>query len=314
MDIRNVLVAVDFSPASQVAVDFAVSFARKFRARLTLLHVLDTGLGLSLPNEKGGAAKQRYDEALARLSAFLSPEDQDDLDLQIRIPSGNIEDEIRTAVEDETASIVVMGTHHHRLIRRLLAGSVTEDILRRLAVPVVTVSSDAQTKSFSRILYATDLTDSSHDGFTFALDLAQALGAHLIVLHVIEPVPLLLGGGIPVVNSSAEKHLLFENARRKLAELQSEGARRQVAVVSKVTEGTAPERILEKVEETASELIVLAIHKKSLAERALLGSTAERIVRHSNVPVLSFPVHFKTDRVEDIEQHRTVVPDPSTMP
>ena len=314
MDFRNVLVPVDFSSASQFAVDFAVSFARKFRARLTLLHVLETGLGLSLPNEKGGAAKQRYDEALARLSAFLSPEDQDDLDLQIRILSGNIEDEIRAAIEEETASIVVMGTHQHGLIRRLLAGSVTEDLLRRLAVPIVTVSSDSQTKSPARILYATDLTESSHDGFNFALDLAQTVGAHLIVLHVIEPVPISLGGGVPLVVIPEEKHLLFENARRKLADLQSEGARRHVAVVSEVTDGVASERILEKVAETASELIVLAIHDKSLVERALLGSTAEHVVRRSNVPVLSFPVHFKTDQIGDIEQHRAVVPDSSTMP
>ena len=132
---------------------------------------------------------------------MLSPEDQDDLDLQIRIRSGNIEAEIRTAIDDEAASVVVMGTHHHRLISRLLAGSVTEDVLRKLPVPILTVSSDPQPRNLSRILFATDLTEPSHDGFKFALDLARKLGAHLMVLHVIEPVPMSLGGGMPVIDS-----------------------------------------------------------------------------------------------------------------
>jgi nucleotide-binding universal stress UspA family protein len=316
MDIQNVLVPVDFSPASQFAVDFAVSFARKFRARLTLLHVVEsaTALTYTLPIEDDNFGKQRSDDALGRLSAMLSPEDQDDLDLQIRIRSGDIEAEIRAAIEDEAASLVVMGTHHHRLIPRLLAGSVTEDVLRKLPVPVLTVTNDAQPKTLSRILFATDLTESSHDGFEFALDLARTIGAHLILLHVIEPVPMSFGVGMPVIDSREEKQALYERARRKLSQLESEGARQHVVVVSEVAEGFAPEQILAKAENSAAGLIVLTILNKGLLERALLGSTAERVVRVSQVPVLSFPVHFKADRVENTEHHRTSRPDPSAMP
>jgi nucleotide-binding universal stress UspA family protein len=203
MDTRNVLVPVDFSPASQFAVDFAVSFARKFRARLTLLHVMEsaTALTYTLPIEADKLQKQHSDDAFGRLSTMLSPEDQDDLDLQIRIRSGSIESEICPAIDDEVASIVVMGKHHHRLIRSLLVGSVTEDVLRKLHVPVLTVSSDAQPGTLSRVLFATDLTEPSHDGFRYALDLSQTAGAHLIVLHVIEPVPMSFGGGMPVIES-----------------------------------------------------------------------------------------------------------------
>jgi nucleotide-binding universal stress UspA family protein len=316
MEIRNVLVPVDFSPASQFAVDFAVTFARKFRARLTLLHVVEsaTALTYTFPIENDKVGKQHSDDALSRLSAMLSPEDQDDLDLQIRIRSGSIEAEIRSAIDDELASIVVMGTHHHGLIRRLLIGSVTADMLRIAPVPVLTVSSDAQARTLSRILFATDLTESSHDGFKFALDLARTVGAHLIVLHVIEPIPMAFGGGIPVIETQSEKRLLVENARRKMAVLESEGARQQVVVVSEVTEGVASERILEATEESASELIVLTIHNKGLVERALLGSTAERVVRDAPVPVLSFPVHVKTERIDSTERPRASIPDPSAMP
>ena len=58
----------------------------------------------------------------------------------------------------------------------------------------------------------------------------------------------------------------------------------------------APEQILAEAENSAAGLIVLMILNKGLLERALLGSTAERVVRVSQVPVLSFPVQIKADR------------------
>jgi nucleotide-binding universal stress UspA family protein len=66
-----------------------------------------------------------------------------------------------------------------------------------------------------------------------------------------------------------------------------------------VAEGAASERILDAAAKSASGLIVLTIQNKGLVERALLGSTAERVVRDSPVPVLSFPVHFKTARIKN---------------
>ncbi|HET9129572.1 MAG TPA: universal stress protein, partial [Terriglobia bacterium] len=273
-----------------------------------------TALTYTFPVESYMSQKHRADDALARLSTMLSPEDQDDLDLQIRIRVGNIEAEIRSAVRDELAGLVVMGTHQHRLIRTLLVGSVTEGMVRKLSVPVLTVSSDAQPRTLSTILFATDLSESSHDGFKFALDLAGIAGAHLIVLHAIEPVPMSFGGALPAIANQDERKLLIENARRKLAELQSEGMRQNVVVAAEITEGIAAEKILETAEKSASMLIVLTIHGKGLVERALLGSTAEHIVRNSKVPVLSFPVHLAPARVEPTEHHHASIPDLSAMP
>jgi nucleotide-binding universal stress UspA family protein len=313
MEIRNILVPVDFSPTAQYAVDLAVSLARRFRARLTLLHVVEdaSALSYSFPGKGGEAANQRSADAFERLSAMLSPEDQDDLDLQILIRSGNIEAELLAAIPANLESIVVMGTHHHGLIQRVLIGSVTQDMLRKLPVPVLTVSCDSKRKTLSRVLFATDLTESSQEGFKFALDLVRTLGAHLMVVHAIEPVPLSLGGGMPLFDTLAERQILHKVARRKLEELEQECARQQVMVTSQISEGIAAEKILEASENCDSELIVLTIQHKGLIERGLLGSTAERVVRDSRVPVLSFPVHSKTERASIAELHRTSSAGPS---
>jgi nucleotide-binding universal stress UspA family protein len=191
-----------------------------------------------------------------------------------------------------------MGTHHHGLIRRLLGGSVAQDMLRKMPVPLLTLSSNALPRSLTRILLATDLTESYYEGFRFALDMARTLGARLIVQYSIEPIPMAYGGTMPLIDDPTDRKHLMAEARLKLSELESEGARQQVLVVSEVTEGAAHEKILASAEETGCGLIILTIHDKGALERALLGSTAERVVRDARVPVLSFPVNGAPNRLE----------------
>jgi nucleotide-binding universal stress UspA family protein len=287
MHIQNVLVPVDFSPASQLAVDFAAGFARTLRAQLTLLHVA----------KKDTSGKLASDAKL-EFSKMLRPIDSEALDVRTRLRTGNAEEEIFAAIEEEVADIVVMGMHDHGLIRRLLAGSTTEDILRKLPIPLLTLSSDAHPRPLTRILFATDLSNSNPEGFSLALELARAFGASLIVHYSIEPIPVSYGGSMPVIDDPNDKKLLAEHARQKLSELESEGARQQVVVVSEVTQGVASETILAAAADSECGLIVLTIHDKSLLERAYLGSTAERIVREARVPVLSIPVKDASNRIE----------------
>ena len=292
MNIRNVLVPVDFSPASQLAVDFAAVFARTLGAQLTLLHVAERSEAADLK-----AGKTNSDAAL-QLSKMLPTVASDDLNVQTRVRIGLVEDEISAAIDDEAADIVVMGTHHHGLIRRLLGGSVAGDMLRKMPVPMVTLASNANPRPVTRILFATDLTDSYQEGFRFALELARAFRANLIVQYSIEPIPVSYGGSMPVIDDPTDRKHLVAQARLKLSELEAEGAREQVVVVSEVTEGAASEKILAASEESECGLIVLTIRDRGLLERALLGSTAERIVRDARVPVLSFPVRDVTNRIE----------------
>ena len=287
MNIRNVLVPVDFSRASQSAVDFAVVFATKLGAHLTLLHV----------TEDGSALKPSADASL-RLSEMLPPTRANNLDVQTLIRSGKVEDEICAAIHDEFIDIVVMGTHQQGLIRRLLTGSVAEDMLRKVPVPLLTLSSEAHPRSLNRILFAADPIDSHSEGFRFALDLARALGSNLIVHHSIEPIPLSYGRSMPGIDDPTDRKHLLEHVHRKLSEFEMEGARQQVVVVSDVTEGTASEKILAAAEESGCGLIILTIHDKGFLERTMLGSTAEPIVRDAHVPVLSLPVKDAANRIE----------------
>ena len=144
MDIKNVLVPVDFSPPSRLAVNYGVSLARKFRAKLTLMHVVESLSAVAHPES------EPREQAMRMLSALLAPEDQDDLDLRIVIKSGNIKDEITSTIAEQHADIAVMGTHGRGLLGRWLIGSVTQGILRKMPIPILTVCCATRPLTFEK--------------------------------------------------------------------------------------------------------------------------------------------------------------------
>jgi nucleotide-binding universal stress UspA family protein len=293
MNINNVMVPTDFSEPSNMALNYGVALARAFRAQLTLVHILEPAPPLEITTAAGMEAfeEQRREEASQRLGTMLSPEDEDDLNVQIVLKSGNARETIAAAVREYGADIVVMGTHGRGRLGRFLLGSTTNALLRRLPVPVVTVCHATATRTMKRILFATDLSDASRIGFTFAADMAKTLGAELTAIHVLGE--LVSGGELGIGLQTPESAI--EEAHRRLAEFVEEGARRGIKVGTTVARGHAATQIVKAAAEGEADLIVLAIERKGVIERVLLGTTAEQLIRETSTPVLSVPVEMRTN-------------------
>jgi universal stress protein A len=133
------------------------------------------------------------------------------------------------------------------------------------------------------LLVPIDFSQTSHRALDFAIPLANQFDARISLLHVIEPIiyPQEIG---PIAVSEMR---LAESALRELRAL----ARKIVpaANLNKVLTRTGlPYReITEAARQLKADLIVLTTHGHTGFTRVLLGSTAERIVRHAHCPVLT---------------------------
>jgi nucleotide-binding universal stress UspA family protein len=303
MNIRNVMVPIDFSQPSRVALEYGVDFARLLRARLTLVHVIDDplpALELATAEEIARIEQDRREAALQKLEELVVPEDEDDLDLRIVIRSGNARREILAAVDEQHVDLVVLGTHGRGRLGRLVLGSATEGLLRKLHVPVMTVSHVMSPRPMKRILFATDLSDSSHGAFAFALDLAQKLRGDILALHAMGA-PTMAGGELGMTvepNKSA-----LDEVRRRLRTLAVEGKERGITVQTSIVDGPAATQIIEAADQNQAHLVLLAIESKGLIERTVLGSTAERVVREATIPVLCVPISVDAQREKAVQTH-----------
>jgi nucleotide-binding universal stress UspA family protein len=146
-NITRILAPVDFSSGSKVALDYALVFADRFNAKLTLLHVWDVPQTLrpDLMVWLEGSDRQPVANIVSRqaeeeMNAFLGqlPEAA-----RSRIEPRNEQGEtVRTILhvaKEERFDLLVLGTHGRSGIAHVLMGSVAERVVRQATCPVLTV-------------------------------------------------------------------------------------------------------------------------------------------------------------------------------
>lgn len=136
-----------------------------------------------------------------------------------------------------------------------------------------------------RILLPLDLSAHSFQALPAAEALARLGGATLCLLHVAEPIayPTDLGYA-PVISGEVEAGL-HQGARRRLEELAAPPRERGFSVQTALRVGRPFLEIAEAARTVAADLVVITTHGFTGLKHVLLGSTAERVVRHAPCPV-----------------------------
>ena len=107
-----------------------------------------------------------------------------------------------------------------------------------------------------------------------------------IILHTFDPVRV-TSGTPELIGEFSERDI--QEGEAKLKGLAAEAHAAKVSVETSLVIGRAPDEILKLAEKADADVILIGVHRKGLVERALLGTTAEHVIRHANVPVLAIP-------------------------
>ena len=146
MNIKNILVPVDYSFSGDAAMAYAVSLAREYGAELHLVHVydqpfayVDAGFaGTPIPTELPPVDLK---EEEARLEQVTPAED---VKFRRKFLVGSPADELVKYAQENAVDLVIMGTHGRTGLSRLLMGSVAEGVVRRAPCPVLTIAQPAE--------------------------------------------------------------------------------------------------------------------------------------------------------------------------
>lgn len=129
-----------------------------------------------------------------------------------------------------------------------------------------------------QILVPVDFSECSRKALQYALPLARQFNAGLILLHVLQPY-------VPIAEMPSQEMESLEDARRDLEEVQAEAGTTVVSRVE-VRRGAPHTQIIDAAKELDVDLIVISTHGRKGLTRVLLGSTAEKVIRHAGCPVL----------------------------
>jgi nucleotide-binding universal stress UspA family protein len=136
------------------------------------------------------------------------------------------------------------------------------------------------------ILVPTDFGEGSAAALTYAVELARALGAQIVLLHTYEIPVVGFPDGTLIATADLTSRML-DGAQEGLRGIEQRLADAGVKLGSLVKQGEAWRTILETADEVAAGLIVMGTHGRRGLPRALLGSVAEKVVRMSSCPVLT---------------------------
>jgi len=138
-----------------------------------------------------------------------------------------------------------------------------------------------------RILHPTDFSNGARQAETEAVRLARAMGAKLLLLHVVPEVYLYARGRVKITDLLQLQAIRLAAGRRALAHRVARLRSRGVRVKGLVLSGSPPAQILAVARRARCDIIVMGTRGGNALSRWLLGSVADRVVRGASCPVLT---------------------------
>lgn len=292
MEIRRIVVGVDFSEESEIAAREALAIARHTGADIVLVHVgaVLGEVGAVVPasvaewerilRERAKEDKKQLDAMVDRMSGH-GPEVS-----QLTLDEGPAEG-ICMAAKQVGAELVIVGTHGRTGAKRFFLGSVAERAVRLCERNIMVARPSTRTTAgYSSILVPTDFSPHAEAALRQALALA-APGATIDLVHF-WTVPVVPGGGFgesALMSLPAEHRSAIDGVGAELvAKYKSEVCKLRFEAV----EAGAAHGIIDRANaaEHDYDAIIMGSHGRRGFRRFLLGSVAESTVRHAPVSVL----------------------------
>ena len=270
--LKNILFPTDFSERSAAALPYAAAIARCFRAKDYVAHVAESDAS----EAPAGAPEP----------STISPQEMailDRCDLLNGIPyealleKGEIWAVLAEMIRQREIDLIILGTHGRGGFKKLILGSVAEEIIREAPCPVLGVGPQVPSRAqlpgnLRRILFATDFTSGSLAALEYAVSFAEKNRAELTVMHVLDQ------RHPPLAPSESAFHLLLSSDLDLVAPPEFV-----------VKSGSPATVILELAAEKQSDLIVVGAHEApdgALSTRTV-WPTLHRLLCEATAPVLT---------------------------
>jgi nucleotide-binding universal stress UspA family protein len=212
-------------------------------------------------------------------------------------------DEICRVAQKIPADLIVMPTHGRTGLKHVFLGSTAERIVQHSPCPVLVTRGNAlQSQNGSRftintILVPVDFSDCSRKGLQYAIGFANELGAKIILLHATYLGYIYSSEGTALYDISGLQEAARKSAERQMRKLVRTVKFRRAKFKTILTDSSPVLDICSFAKDHDVDLIITSTHGWTGFTHALIGSVAERVVRHAPCSVLVVPSHPQTRMV-----------------
>jgi nucleotide-binding universal stress UspA family protein len=283
ISIDNVLFATDFSPITAAAFSYAAAIANSYQSKLYAAHVIETesfdlleaeSTRILLENLRGEAGRKITE----MIEPLHFPRDR----YEIVVGTGVISDVLMDIIQRDHIDIAVLGTHGRRAFKKLIMGSITEEVFRMASCPVLTVGPNAKPPvqgKLGHILYAVEFAPDSTNAARYAVSLAEHYGANLTLMNVREDMPASANAAVEVTEPAERwisEHIPADSSLPKRLQFESGF-------------GPAADAILDFAGKAGVDMIVISVRQLDpvIASHLPTPDTAYALISLARCPVLT---------------------------
>jgi nucleotide-binding universal stress UspA family protein len=289
----QILVPLDGSTFAESALPLALALSKKTKAGIHLLTVVEPIPAFAY-EEWESATKEWSEGYLANVAERISPNTGGKVTTALH--TGHVVETLMAEVKSSKADLVIMATHGRGMLSRAWLGSVADGFMRQAEVPVMYVRPEegktpaaAPRADFETLLVPLDGSELSESALAHATDFGELFGSayHLtrIVSYPIDiaspylPHTVQMNQSILADAKSGAAEYLEDHADR----MRKRGLR---VTTSVIVDTQAGHGILSEADAVGCDLIAMSTHGRRGVGRVVLGSTADKVLRGTHVPLL----------------------------
>lgn len=273
-EVQKILVPIDFSETSKVALRHAANLCEKFNAEMYLMHAVTTANFEVFPNLN---IRSKFDDirevAIAELNIMRNEiVEKHNIQVEIIIKDGRPANAIVDSGKEINADFIVMGTHGVSGFEEFFIGSNAYRVVTATDIPILTLQHYATKATYDNIFLPLDHSIHSIGKIAHAAYFAETFGATIHIAALI----------------SNEGKELIPQINMKVKQAEDYFENRGIKFKSETIEGNddVATMTINQSEKVKADLIFI-MSGQQVSTGLFMGPYAQRIVNHSKIPVVS---------------------------
>jgi len=280
---KKIVAGIDDSDFSRAAVIEAANWVKKHGGKLILVH------GIYFDEEEFSTAPGQLDKRIekgkslcARMQTMV--ESEFGIHVESVVGEGEPPNVILNSAESREADLITLGTYGRKGLKRMIMGSVSSGVIMNSPCDVLVVKKPCTecTGTFRSILLSFDGSEFSRKALERACRLSKIDNSGITALYVIPRYEEMIG----FMKTDSIRAGLMNEAERIIGDANEIAKHNGVEIQTEIDEGHAADKIIESAARNKNDLIVMGTHGWRGVNRAIMGSTTERVLADAVCPIL----------------------------
>lgn len=280
---NNILVAYDDSEFSRAALIESANWIKRHGGKLMIVHVV------YFDEEEFGSPFEHSDKRIDLAKKFCAQSKEMaskefKIEVEAIVRQGEPSEVIGRIAQDNNADLIAMGTRGRKGIKKVIMGSVTSEVIAESPCDVLVVKKPCSqcTEKYSNILIPFDNSQFSRLALDRAVSLSKLDGVTTTALYVIPRYEEMIG----FMKTDSIRNMLYAEAERIIDIAKESFSDNGIALGTIIDEGNPSEGIINTAKKLNNDLIIMGSYGWKSVNRAVIGSTAERVIMYASCPVL----------------------------